>query len=174
MLANNIASLRAQTNQNFEQVCLLDEVGYGIGESYRRMAALGDRIKGNFVFILDDDDMLIRPTFVADLQDIAVAENPDVIMLRMDHGPLGILPNKHWGKRPHQGDIGCSAYVVRREIWQAHAHAMQSGHYASDFDFISSIFDADLNIYWFDVVASRVQKISHGAPEAGQREQVTP
>jgi hypothetical protein len=83
----------------------------------------------------------------------------------MDHGPRGILPRENWQRRPVLGDIGCSAFVVRRAVWMRHRHAFNGAEYASDFDFIASIFEQDYEIYWYDCVASRVQRISLGQPE---------
>jgi hypothetical protein len=84
----------------------------------------------------------------------------------MDHGKMGVKPdNGYWGKPPEGGHIGVSAYVTRRDVWQQHAGAFLSAHYASDFDFISAVFASRPAVYWHDVVASRVQRISHGAPE---------
>lgn len=168
MIAKNIASLRAQTCQDFQQLCLIDDVGRGVGWSYENMATYAPRLKGDYVLILDDDDELICDTLVADLKGIVADTAADIIMLKMDHGPRGILPGKSWQQRPVLGDIGCSAFVVRREVWQAHAQYF-TPDYNGDFAFISSIFDEDYEIYWHDVVASRVQRISDGQPERVRR-----
>jgi hypothetical protein len=58
--------------------------------------------------------------------------------------------------------------VVRaRTRWQAHAHAMTPGHYASDFDFIASIWQAAPKVIWHEVIASKALQQGHGAPETG-------
>lgn len=164
MLAVNKASLRAQTDDDYIQTLLDDPTGYGIGWSYTNMAAYAPYLMGNYIWILDDDDATVSLTLIADLKAIVKAHTPDVIMLKMDHGELGILPNKYWQQYPVLGDIGCSAFVVWRKVWQQHAKYFGS-HYAGDFDFIDSIFARDYEIYWFDCVASRVQKRSLGEPE---------
>ena len=133
MLAANQASLDAQTDDDWQQTLLVDDVA-------------------------------VSQTFVADIKRIAEAHNPDVIMVKMDHKERGILPGKYWQQQPQLGDIGCSAFVVKRDIWQRHARYFGS-HYAGDFDFIASIFARDYEIYWFDCVASAVQRISLGAAE---------
>jgi len=158
------ASLRAQTDHDFIQTLLNDDDGRGIAWSYQNMANYAPDLVGEYIFILDDDDMLASRTFVADLKSIAAEHDPDVIMVKMDHGPRGILPGRTWQRKPEMGDIGVSAFVVKRDIWQSHAEYL-GGHYAGDFDFIASIFEYDYEIYWFDCVASKVQKISLGVPE---------
>jgi len=165
LLAANCESLFRQTSFGWwQQTYLADDEGRGIGWSYRNMAAYAPNLVGLYIWILDDDDMCASDSLVDDLKDIVAAHNPDVIMLKMDHGPRGVLPGKNWQRPPVMGDIGCSAFVVRREIWQRHAQYF-SDSYAGDFDFIASIFAGDYEIYWFDCVASRVQRISLGNPE---------
>jgi hypothetical protein len=164
MLAANMESLRKQTYRDYTQTLLNDDVGRGIGWSYTNLAAYAPLLVGDYIWILDDDDKVVSPTFIADLKEIIEAHNPDVIMVKMDHGPRGILPSVCWQRRPEIGGIGCSAFVIKRAIWQKHAQHF-GANYAGDFDFINSIFARDYDIYWFDCVASAVQKISYGAAE---------
>lgn len=169
LLAANRASVRRQTNQGWWlQTFLNDDAGRGVGWSYANMAAYAPHLEGLYVWILDDDDVCVCDTLIDDLMEIAAIHNPDVIMMRMAHGPRGILPDKHWQQRPVLGDIGCSAFVVRRAIWQAHAKYFEPT-YNGDFAFISSIFDEDYEIYWHDCVASATQRISNGKPEGRER-----
>lgn len=168
MLSHNQASLQAQTSRNWQQTLLIDEVGRGVGWSYENMAAYAESLGGDYIWILDDDDVCCRNTFVYELEQIAEADDPDVIMVRMNHQERGILPSAEmWKQIPKPGLIGCSAYVVRQNVWKRHAGAFLSGNYASDFDFIWEIFhDVGLSIFWHDVIASQVQRISLGRPEA--------
>lgn len=167
MLNINIDSLADQTDQDFTQTLLVDEVGRGVEWAFANLRSYAPKLVGDYIWILDDDDTCIRPSLVEDLRAIAAQYAPDVIMLKMDHGQWGIKPSFSWGQRPQVGDIGCSAYVVKRSVWQYHAdRTWQITRYQSDFDFIESIFDAEgLKIAWYDVVASKVQRQSKGAPE---------
>ena len=166
MFAINQSSLWAQTDSDWIQTILMDAEARGINFATEQMAAYADRLVGEYIFCLDDDDMLICPTLVADLKCLAAEFDPDVIMLRMDHGGGVVLPDDDtWGQPPVLGRIGCSAFVVRRAVWAAHAGAMVPGHYASDYDFIRSIWDAAPRVYWHNCVASRVMKQSFGQPE---------
>lgn len=147
------------------QTFLVDATGRGIGWSYDNLAAYAPQLTGDYIWLLDDDDCCIYPELVTGLRTIVDECNPDVVMVRMDHGPLGILPSVGWGHFPAQGDIGCSAYIVRRSLWQAHSPAMTPGHYASDYDFFRSFMRDCPRICWWDIVASRVQRISNGRAE---------
>lgn len=166
LLAVNQKALAEQTDTDWVQTLLRDEVGRGVGASYVRLAAYAPYLVGEYVWILDDDDMCIRPSLVAELKTIAQIDNSDVVMVRMDHGPRGVLPRAdQWGKWPECGGIGVSGYIVRRDVWQAHAHAFLPGHYAADFDFINAIFTSGASVHWHNVIASRVQVIGLGRPE---------
>lgn len=166
MLAANQASLRAQTDGDYIQTLLVDDVGRGIAWSHENMGAYAPQLTGEFVWILDDDDLCICPTFVADTKAIARRYLPDVIMVKMRHFGGRVLPDARWGKAPVFGEIGVSAFVVRRHVWQWHAHAFKPGWYGSDFSFIDSIWRANRwTFFWHDCIASRVQRASIGRPE---------
>lgn len=166
MLRRNQAGLQAQTCADWKQTLLVDGIGRGIEWASENLGMYGPMLVGRYIWLLDDDDECICPTLVTELKEIAEAHNPDVIMLKMDHGPLGILPRPvDWGQGVTLGGVGCSAFVVRREVWQAHATAWLPGAYHSDFNFIAAIFASQPLVYWHDRVASRVQRISQGQPE---------
>jgi hypothetical protein len=169
MLAANQLSMAVQTSGDWIQVVHRDAAGRGVDWANGQMATIAGHLTGDYIWILDDDDECIDELFVATLKRVASQHNPDVIMVKMDHGIYGILPDvASWGLEPIKAHIGCSAYVVRREVWQRYAHAWQGANYSSDFDFISAIFDdTSLVIYWLDLVASRVQQIGSGEPEYG-------
>ena len=168
MFAAHKASLAAQTDQDFIHTLIVDDVGRGIAYATEQMARYAPSLVGQYIFVLDDDDMLTLPTFVAGLKQIAVLNAPDLIMIRMDHGAGRILPSARWGKSPQKSEIGVSAFVVRRELWQAHAGAWLPGCYTSDFQFINAVWRARPIAYWWDVVASKCQRQSLGRAEGEQ------
>lgn len=164
LLGANQASLD-QLDGDWEQTLLVDGVGHGIGWSQLQMRDYAPRMTGDYIWILDDDDICIRPTLMRELESIAYVIDPDLIMMRMDHGPRGIQPdNQHWQKPPAHGHIGSSTYVVRRELWQHCAEAW-SDEYHADFLFGKALFDTSPMVVWHDVIASRVQLIGLGRSE---------
>lgn len=166
MLMANLRSMEAQTDPDFDQTMLVDGEGRGIGAAQATLANHAPYVRGRYIWCLDDDDVCIRPTLVAELKAIATEHNPDVVMVRMDHGQGRILPDDaHWQRPPVMSFVGASAFIVRRDVWQRHAHAYGTARYTSDFDFISQVYAADPEIYWHDVVASKVQRISMGRAE---------
>lgn len=166
LLRINQESLRRQTDPDWVQTLLIDDIGRGIDWASENLAAYAPHLVGEYIWILDDDDVCILPTLVAELKFIAAEHDPDVIMLRMDHGAGRCLPGDDtWLCPPVLGEIGCSAFVVKRAVWQAHASAMEHGHYASDYDLIAAIWKSQPSVYWHDVVASRVMRQSFGRAE---------
>lgn len=175
MLAENKAAFERQTCRDFIQTFLVDDIGRGKVWAEDNLRESVQHFKGHYIWLLDDDDLCIRDTLVHELRAIAQLLSPDVIMVRMDHGPLGVLPpDELWQQRPQPGRIGGSAVIVRREAWQVHGEAWREGVYHSDFEFIDSLFrDGSLSIYWLDVVASKIQRISLGNPEGTMRVKAT-
>lgn len=179
MLAANYGSLCQQTVDDWDQTYLVDplppprnaddaQYKQGILASHERLADYAVELEGEYVWVLDDDDMVTRETLVDELKQIARKASPDVIMLRMDCGPRGVQPDDgQWGRLPLvEGHVACSSYVVQRSLWQEHADAWRSGRYAADYDFISSVLsEPDVTVVWHDVIASRVQRVSLGRPE---------
>lgn len=167
MLAANQASVAALTDQDLVHTILRDDTGIGVAAANARLAL--HEPNGQYLWVLDDDDVCIHAKLVEHLKELARLHNPGAVMVRMDHGPeLGILPKlSDWWETPKEAGIGCSALITRRDAWLAHRHAWASGRYAADFDFISSVWaNKQWLVVWLDVIASRVQRISHGLPEA--------
>jgi glycosyltransferase involved in cell wall biosynthesis len=167
-LARNQASLRVQSDTDYTQTLLIDEVGIGVAAANARLADVEPT--GEYVWILDDDDYCIFPDFVARLKQLATAmpTTPAVIVVRMDHGALGVLPAlADWGSVPKEGGIGASALVTRRDVWLRHRDQWRSARYASDYDFSKAVLTSESHIVWIDWVASAISRRSIGAAEGG-------
>lgn len=167
MLAANKASVADQVGGSVKHTILVDQFGAGVPAANAGLATFEP--VGDYVWILDDDDVCIYPHLAVDLARIAdTHRNPPAVIVRMDHGSLGVLPHDGiWGVAVHEAGIGTSGIITRRDVWMQHRQAWASARYASDYDFIAAVWAAcGPQIVWHDVVASRVQRISHGQPEA--------
>lgn len=164
MLAQNVASLDAQLCGDWVQTLLTGAAGKGMAAAQAQLAEFCPY--GQYVLLLDDDDVLVDRRLVLDLQRIVVTRRqPPAVIVRMDHGPLGVLPDDaQWMQEPQQGRIGCSAIITRADVWMKHRGAWASARYESDFDYIHSVWEEHGDrIVWHDTVASRVQRRSMGA-----------
>ena len=65
--------------------------------------------------MLDDDDLCAHATLAQEVAAIAAVHDPQVIVVKFDHGELGVLPRvQYWGVLPPEGQIGGSSVIVRR------------------------------------------------------------
>jgi hypothetical protein len=166
MLAQNRASLAAQSDAGWIQTLLVDDVGIGVPAANARLADV--EVVGGYIWVLDDDDVSLDRFLFAHLRQVveAAPEPPAAFVVRMDHGPLGVLPPlQGWGVLPAQGRIGASSLIVRRDIWYQYRDHWRSGRYEADYDFIAAVLRNERAVVWLHVVAAQVQRISRGAPE---------
>ncbi len=161
MLGKNISALNSQDDPDYEQLFLVDDVGYGVGYANRQLATAEP--KGEYVLILDDDDMLINDQAITLLKE-ATLDKPDIVIFKADHDNLGILPSAAvWEKRPIYGQIGSCDFITRRDIWEKHIHAFGVDS-AGDYAFLKAIWHDKPEVVWLNEVLAGVQRISWGAP----------
>lgn len=162
MLARNVASLEAQTVADYEQVLLVDEVGRGL--HLANMALAEPEPRGDYVLVLDDDDMLVDDEAIAALKE-AAADLPDLIVFRAEHAHLGTLPRPTvWGKGPVLGHIGSCDFITRVDWWERHIDTFGAPK-CGDFRFLESMWKEGPRVVWLDRVLAAVQRISGGQPE---------
>lgn len=150
LLEMNRLSLAKQTSDNWFQTLLLDYEGRGVGWANRNLATYAPRLRGDYIWILDDDDVCIYDSLVEDIERI-VDENksPHVIMVRCLITKYGILPDDDcWMEQPKYEHVSSSSFIVRRDVWIKHRLAwnVESG---GDFSFIKAIYDSDDSQHWY-------------------------
>jgi len=165
-LARNQASLRAQSDPDYIQTLLIDDQGIGVAAANARLASVEP--VGQYVWVLDDDDFCTDTRLIERLKMLTgtMRTAPAAVVVRMDHGELGVLPAlEDWGRAPAEGGIGASALIVRADVWRHYADRWASARYASDYDFASAVLRGETNVVWVDWVASAISRRSIGAPE---------
>lgn len=162
-------SLEQQRDQDFEHVVLVDEVGRGVpwanGMFYRER----HQVKGDYVFILDDDDVLITDTFVEDMKQIVVDHSPDIIMIRGFIRDRLYPTEEVWQKEPKFAHIGSFNFVVKRDLWLKHIKRWDIAR-GGDFNFIRDAYKDAKKVFWQDEVYSKTVVVSRGADEPGYEE----
>ena len=164
MLVRNTESLAQQTEQDFEQLFITDDKGLGVAVANRALVTANPA--GDYVMILDDDDMLINDRAIELLKEAIVKFGtlPELVIFKADHAGLGILPSRlTWGKRPVQGRIGSCDFITRRDVWEKHITAFGVDE-CGDYAFLRSIWTENPNVVWLDEILAGVQRISKGAP----------
>jgi glycosyltransferase involved in cell wall biosynthesis len=161
MLARNVASLEEQAEPDYEQLFIVDDIGRGVGWANQALSTAEPA--GDYVMVLDDDDMLTDYRAI-ELLKLATVDEPPLVIFKADHARLGILPwPTVWGKRPIRGGIGSCDFISRRDVWEKHINAF--GTLAcGDYRYLQSVWQDKPDVVWLDEQLAGVQRISRGAP----------
>lgn len=162
-LRQNQRSLSEQSDPDYQHIIIEDVYQRGVEYANGQMAARDwSDVEGEYVLILDDDDLMADDLLVLKLKrHTYYSDNdtpPDLFMVRMDHGQWGILPAETWEGEPQKGRQGCSCVIPSRAIF-LEAVKSYTPKYDGDFDFVSACYGLSENIHWLDTVATRVQQI---------------
>lgn len=164
MLAANQRSLADQTDPDYEQVILRDEIGIGVAAANVLIRHTIGLVRGEYVLILDDDDLIVDMGLIANLKHLT-ADRPGVVMVRWDHGERGILPYANYiGAIPPRGAVGGGSPIVRADLFRALAHTWGAS-YDGDYDYVTAVLTSGQPVVWHDKVVCAVQRISLGRPE---------
>lgn len=158
MLARNMASIQAQSCQDLEHVILHDSAGRGIAWANGQYARYAPALSGEYVMMLDDDNVLCDPDAVAILRK-AAASGADILQFRADVGPHGILPNENsWMKPPRIYNVDGHTLAVKRSAWLTHID-MFGGDRCADFRFIAALWESECSVEWLDVVLVKAMAV---------------
>jgi hypothetical protein len=164
-LAACLASVSAQTAAaDLEQIVIPDHVGYGIVNGlYGRMPWYAPALRGNYVNILADDDVLAGDDVVARVRDFAGQQDyPDVIVVRVCKNGV-FLPMGDPVGRPICGQVDMTSFIVRRDVWLRHL-GDYGARYEGDFDHAVALFEAGHRFAFCDVLWA-IGGASNGRPE---------
>lgn len=163
-LARCLSSVSGQTAvAEIEQIVVVDHVGVGIDGMYAKVPDYADAVHGQYVHMLCDDDVLVSPTVVAQLQSFAAAHgHPPVILVKSCKGGMTWPQGHPWPPQIGAIDLGC--VVTRRDVWQAHAHRYGL-RYEGDFDFMQALHESGHDAVFCDLLFSS-GGVSRGAAEA--------
>lgn len=162
MFGNCCASVEMQKDQDFDHVIIKDMVGVGSAKANLLFCANKDRVRGQYVFMLDDDDIFISDEFVGDMKRIVMEHSPEMIFVRMLINDELYPTPMVWEKpRLYQNHIGTSNVVLRNDLWQKYI-GLFTDLQVGDFVFINSVFLSRPKIFWQDKLYSKTTRVSHG------------
>ena len=162
------ASVQTLTSDDYEQVIIRDEKGVGYHGTCRLIfnAKSAGLLHGKYIWLLDDDDVLIDPNFVDNIRRLVKEkDNPPVIIVRMDAKGRVMPPDSLWKKAPVRGQIGGSCYVVRADTWEAYWRYLLTSRHAGDFKMVQAMYEAGIRFEWLDRVVMRVDRTGNEQPE---------
>lgn len=156
-------SVSLQTDKDFEQLFIYDDSEKGRGREYAVKMFFLKRdeidIKGDYVMVLDDDDIMVYNNFVKDLKEITKPESYDMIIFKGELVGLGIVPSQQlWRKPPQCGGIASFCVVVKKELWDKYIEEYGKSPMAGDFVFFKKCYDNSKKVYWFDKLVCKTQK----------------
>jgi len=140
-LRNNIVSVKTQTDADYEQVFIIDKKGKGLAAADMSLNLFKEMNCGDYIMVLDDDDMIVDKQFIQKLKHIKKEKNPDVIIWKgMFNSETHILPptDKFWGIRPMKCAIGSFNYCVSYKLYTKYIHTCRTG-ITGDYDFINNV-----------------------------------
>lgn len=168
MLLESLASAYEQTCTDFNHVIMVDTVGIGVPRANKMFVQNAYRITGEYVLILDDDDMFSTDQAIARLAEVAEWDEPGMVIFRCDHGSgLGVLPfpeifeNK---TKPKPSGIGTCSYIMRRDIFEATIENF-ARRLGGDYLFFMAAYGACEHVVYLKEQLTKVQRISNGKPE---------
>lgn len=169
LLENCRASVRQQSLDEWEQVIIPDEIGIGVGGMFGQVQHHVQLVRGDYVYLLQDDDVLADAHVVRDLKTTAKSyDYPAVVMVKnVKRGNVYPTPEA-WGREPREGLIDLGSYVVRSDIFKRHASDFGQ-RYAGDFDFILALWQHNYRFFWYDRLIARAQALGLGRPESQLR-----
>lgn len=153
LLERNQASLRAQTDPDYEQIVITDLDTGGFKQAVAMLRSAAHTLNGRYVLILDDDDVIEDRHAISLLKSAVGAGLAPAVIFRGRHAELGVLPGYSWLREPVRGDIGVFDFILRADIYKTFVETPILNAYAFDHDLISAVYAAHgSEIVWLDRV----------------------
>jgi len=157
-----VKSLLAQTSQDYQHLVIYNEP-LGLLDANQSLERHKDEVIGDYVLIVDDDDYISHPGFIARLPE-QLEGNPDMVAVRMDFMGKPFPNETQWrwlkqGKSPEHGQISSSNFVIRRGIWWLFISTFGVPD-SGDYHFLSHIYNhLGLTIRFWDETIVTVDHI---------------
>ena len=118
MLQYAIWSLRQQTCQDYEHIFLVDTEGVGVQKANQACYEHRDVLRGQYVYLYDDDTFFLNPRLLQELQELALANNLPEILLFKNFVGCNVACDP-WNESK-LGLLSGNAYCLRLDIYQKH------------------------------------------------------
>ena len=157
------SSVQAQTCRDYQHMVIVDDSGIGVDGMFNDIRRHANAVRGEYVFILADDDRLLDPSGLEQVKAFAMANDyPPVIIVR-NHKWGKTFP-LIWGEAPEYTKIDTGNFIIRADVFLENVD--QFGEcYEGDFVFIDHLWKAGYSFAWFDYVFSEMQVGGKGRTE---------
>jgi len=167
-LGLNIASLKAQGDMDYEHLVIVDDDGKGLFAANKSLPEAKDRIRGQYVMILDDDDALLDPGFVGGIRSIEHFKGkPQLIVFKIWRLTEIVPSGQYWGLEQYDEGNGhrvCNCYCVRKDFFLETIDGFGVPR-AGDQNWQKVMYGLQPSIYWWDHLASYNMRIGRSEPE---------
>jgi hypothetical protein len=135
-LIANIESVQAQTDQDLEQVFVIDNKKRGLAWANSAFWENKHRVLGQYVFMLDDDNFLLNNFFVERLKALVATYDkpPGAVLVRAVRAyDVDVPPRQIWnldwegGERPKKWVGNGRCVVTRADLWKECVDAYRGG-----------------------------------------------
>ena len=150
---------------DFEQIFIVDPFGHGMLSANASFQHVKELIRGQFVYLLDDDDFITDNHFIEMLKENAL--HTDIIffknkILNGDGDQIFPKPDSWQSLTPKLNQIGGSCFAFRKWIFDKYIH-----HFAhtscGDWHFITEVLKDELvKTKWMDRLMFETGKVSSG------------
>jgi len=163
-LARCMASVAEQSAVGrVQHLVLPDYAGVGIAGMYASLPTYRDAVRGQYVYLLCDDDELAEIDVIEKVERYAKDyQYPPVILVDVIKGGLQWPSGEAWPPVMGRIDLGC--LIVRADVWKAHV-TDYGARYEGDFDFAAAIHAAGHSAAYLPLLFA-VGAVSRGAAEA--------
>lgn len=168
-LSRNVRSINALKG-DWQQIFIKDKKGLGMHYANMSFVLSVPEIKGEWVYLLDDDDNLVNPEMVNELKAVAESENPEVIVFRMTikNGAFGNhypSPQCWKEKMPIMAHIGGSCFALRKDVFIKYIPYFGRPR-CGDYYMLEEIWKSSPKVSWIDKLMSETGgNPSHGKTE---------
>jgi len=170
LVKKTIESIKNQSDDDIQHLLVYDPTENGIGfPGANDMIARAVGIEGDYVTVLDDDDIFSSKTFIADLKKLIEKRPIDLVIGKVRYGKNVLPPESEFKQEKIVlSKIGSTCAIVRRDLWDKNKEIWGVGVYCADFHFIAAVTEqAKASIWWDYLIAETLSKVQNnrGAEE---------
>lgn len=153
-----LASMVAFDPTAYDHLLLIDHECKGVAVANGLFEKEKALVHGDYVYLMDDDDWFICPTFPQDLLRFIEQKNyPDIIMVRFSI--VGRNLPQPWGDFAGLRfcKVGGPNFCLKRDVWLKHIKHF-SGPSGGDFRVVQSLQAGDYSVVWWDKTVGTTRK----------------
>lgn len=151
-----------------ENIFIVDTKKLGMLNANSSFSFVTDKINGQYIHLLDDDDFYTNPKFIEILKSTALKHNyPDVIFFKMkiltgDGDQIYPKPASWNTGMIGRAQIGGSCFVVRKWVYEKYIHNFAYKSFG-DWNFITEVMkDKAVRSAWVNEIMCETGKVSRG------------